>query len=166
MTDQAAQQGLDDDTATEEDQAAERPRSKRRTAIIGGVAVLVAVAVLYGVTAWLGLLGGAERSEHRPPVFVELPEMTVNLNTLGTNPQYLRIRASLEVGDDRTRSAVRQALPRVLDAFQLYLRELRPTDLEGSAGMMRLKEELLRRVNIAVHPSEIDGVVFEEIIVQ
>ncbi len=57
-------------------------------------------------------------------------------------------------------------MPRVLDAFQVYLRELRATDLEGSAGIFRLKEELVRRVNLAVHPAAIDSVAFNEIIVQ
>ena len=38
-------------------------------------------------------------------------------------------------------------MPRVMDAFQTYLRELRPSDLDGSAGLYRLKEELTRRVN-------------------
>ena len=50
--------------------------------------------------------------------------------------------------------------------FQLYLRELRSSDLDGSAGIFRLKEELLRRVNIEVHPNKIRRVLFKEIIVQ
>jgi flagellar FliL protein len=50
--------------------------------------------------------------------------------------------------------------------FQVYLRELRPADLEGSAGTFRLKEELLRRVNMAVHPAKVDAVLFKELLVQ
>ncbi len=57
-------------------------------------------------------------------------------------------------------------MPRVLDAFQVYLRELRPSDLEGSAGLYRLKEELLRRVNLAVYPASVDNILFKEILVQ
>ena len=57
-------------------------------------------------------------------------------------------------------------LSTVLDAFQTYLREMRPTDLEGSAGLYRLREELTRRVNIAIAPSRINAVLFKEIIVQ
>ena len=57
-------------------------------------------------------------------------------------------------------------MPRVLDMFQLYLRELRSTDLDGSAGIFRLKEELLRRVNIEVHPHKVKRVLFKEIIIQ
>ena len=46
------------------------------------------------------------------------------------------------------------------------LRELRPSDLDGSAGLYRLKEELTRRVNVAIAPSRINAVLFKEIIVQ
>ena len=47
-----------------------------------------------------------------------------------------------------------------------YLRELRPTDLDGSAGLYRLKEELTRRVNAAVAPNHVTAVLFKEIVVQ
>jgi flagellar protein FliL len=57
-------------------------------------------------------------------------------------------------------------MPRVMDAFQTYLRELRPSDLDGSAGLYRLKEELTRRVNASIAPSRINAVLFKEIVVQ
>ena len=57
-------------------------------------------------------------------------------------------------------------LPRVEDAFQVFVRELRASDLEGSAGVYRLREELLRRVNVALHPVRVDAVLFKEIVVQ
>lgn len=46
------------------------------------------------------------------------------------------------------------------------MRELRPSDLDGSAGMYRLKEELLRRVNMTVYPAKVDAVLFKELLVQ
>jgi flagellar FliL protein len=57
-------------------------------------------------------------------------------------------------------------MAKVVDAFQVYLRELRKSDLEGSAGVYRLKEELRRRVNIAIFPAQIDSILFKEILVQ
>lgn len=63
-------------------------------------------------------------------------------------------------------SEVQPLLPRVEDAFQVFMRELRATDLEGSAGMYRLREELLRRVNVAVYPAKVDAVLFKEVVVQ
>ena len=62
--------------------------------------------------------------------------------------------------------AVKPVMPRVVDAFQVHLRELRVTDLEGSAGLYRLRDELTKRVNLAVAPNKINAVLFKEIIVQ
>jgi len=57
-------------------------------------------------------------------------------------------------------------LPRIIDNFQVYLRELRVGDLKGSAGIYRLREELLTRVNSAIAPSKVKGVLFKEMLVQ
>jgi flagellar FliL protein len=57
-------------------------------------------------------------------------------------------------------------MPRVSDVFQTYLRELRAGDLSGSAGLFRLKEELTRRVNVAVAPQQVSAVLFKEIMIQ
>ena len=72
----------------------------------------------------------------------------------------------LELPDQTIIAQIQPILPRVLDAFQTYLRELRPTDLEGSAGLYRLKDELTRRVNMAIAPNRINAVLFKEIVVQ
>jgi flagellar FliL protein len=61
---------------------------------------------------------------------------------------------------------VNENLPRIVDNFQVYLRELRVDDLQGSAGMYRLREELLRRVNLAVRPARVKDVLFKEMLVQ
>ena len=57
-------------------------------------------------------------------------------------------------------------IPRMVDIFQTYLREVRPSDLNGSAGMFRLKEELTRRVNSTIAPHQVSAVLFKEILVQ
>ena len=68
--------------------------------------------------------------------------------------------------DPKTADQVKPLLPRVEDAFQVFMRELRPSDLDGSAGMYRLKEELLRRVNVTVYPAKVDAVLFKELLLQ
>ncbi len=96
----------------------------------------------------------------------ELPTMTVNLSTSGETAAFLKLTVALELKSADMVGAVEPRLARVIDAFQVYLRELRRSDLEGSAGVYRLKEELRRRVNIAIYPAEVDSVLFKEIIVQ
>jgi flagellar FliL protein len=103
----------------------------------------------------------------KPPVFVDMPEVLVNLsNTAGDRTQYLKVKVVLEVPDEAASAQIQPVMPRLMDTFQTYLRELRPTDLDGSAGLYRLKEELTRRVNAAIAPSRINAVLFKEIVIQ
>ena len=109
----------------------------------------------------------AEAPAPKPPVFVDVPDMLVNLVGLpGERVQYLKVRVVLEVKEEKQVEAIKPTLPRVTDIFQTYLRELRPSDLNGSAGLFRLKEELTRRVNVAVAPTQVNAVLFKEIVVQ
>jgi flagellar FliL protein len=103
----------------------------------------------------------------KPATFVDLPDVLVNLsNAGGDRTQYLKVKIVLELPDQSLVPQIQPLMPRVMDAFQTYLRELRPTDLDGSAGLYRLKEELTRRVNAAVAPNHITAVLFKEIVVQ
>lgn len=98
--------------------------------------------------------------------FIEIPTMIVNLNSPDGEPRYLRLTVQLELEDPGDAEAVQAVIPRVVDQFQTYLRELRVRDLRGSAGMYRLQMELLWRVNQAAHPSKIKDVLFQEILIQ
>ena len=109
----------------------------------------------------------AEKAETKPAIFVDLPDVLVNLSNAGADrTQYLKVKIVLEVPDPHVVEQIKPLMPRVMDAFQTYLRELRPTDLDGSAGLYRLKEELTRRVNATVSPNRITAVLFKEIVVQ
>jgi flagellar FliL protein len=94
--------------------------------------------------------------------------MTVNLapDSAQDRARLLKFKVSLEVKDPKIIPDIQPLMPRVEDSFQVYVRELRASDLEGSAGLYRLREELLRRVNYAVYPAKVDAVLFKEIVVQ
>ncbi|HVG51545.1 MAG TPA: flagellar basal body-associated protein FliL [Xanthobacteraceae bacterium] len=103
----------------------------------------------------------------KPTVYVDLPEVLVNLsNTGGDRTQYLKVKMTLEVADQAIQQQIQPMMPRVMDTFQTYLRELRPSDLDGSAGLYRLKEELTRRVNATITPNRVNALLFKEIVVQ
>jgi len=108
---------------------------------------------------------GAE-SDAGGAVFYDLPEMLVNINTAGRKRNFLKLRVSLELANEADINMVENVLPRIVDNFQVYLRELRLEDLQGAAGMYRLREELLMRVNAAVRPAQVKDVLFKEMIVQ
>lgn len=110
--------------------------------------------------------GAAAAAGVKAPVFVDLPEMTVNLSALDGRATFLKVKVALEVADQEVVAKINPVLPRVLDAFQVYLRELRASDLDGSAGLFRVKEDLQKRINIAIYPGRVDAVLFREIIIQ
>lgn len=98
--------------------------------------------------------------------FLEIPNMLVNLSGPDEQPRYLRLKVQLELKDQADLAAVQGVMPRVVDQFQTYLRELRIKDLRGSAGIYRLQMELLSRVNAAAYPVEVKDVLFQEILIQ
>ena len=138
--------------------------------IIGGAALLLLGGGGAGAYFFFGTSEHEAKPKQpaaKPAVFVDMPEVLVNLsNAGGDRTQYLKIKIVLEVPDQSLVAQIQPMMPRVMDAFQTYLRELRPTDLDGSAGLYRLKEELTRRVNAAIAPNHINAVLFKEIVVQ
>jgi len=177
----------DDDEPTEEDAAddaedgdeegegsgGKKKLSGKKLILLAGIPLLL--LLLAGGAFMGGFIGGSgeEEEEHAeeegpPPEvhFFDLPEMLVNLNTGGNRTTFLKIKVSLEIEHIESIPELENLLPRVLDNFQVYLRELRLEDLNGSAGLYRLKQELLMRVNRAIDPIHVTDVLFREMLVQ
>lgn len=108
----------------------------------------------------------AEEKKKGPGVFFEMPSIIVNLSSKDGTSRYLKLRVQLELAEDKDLVIIENIAPRVMDHFQTYLRELREEDLRGSAGIYRLRLELLSRVNAAVHPIEVKDILFQDILVQ
>lgn len=122
-----------------------------------------------------GLIGGiaAEAVAEEPAVdlaapgtFFEMPDFIVNLNTTDRRQSFLKLSLSLELNSPDDVASIEAVMPRIVDAYQLYLRELRLEDLRGSAGAYRLRQELLRRVNGATAPGFVRNVLLREMLVQ
>jgi len=181
---------LDDgDDDEDDDGGGKRKRGGKRKLIlcVGIPLVVVILAVAGAFVMGIGPFGGGDEEEvagveahgeeggdHGEGAaaghvgFYELPQMTVNLNTTDGTTAFLRMTVSLEIANDtpENRAQLDSMLPRVLDNFQVYMRELRLDDLSGSAGLFRLKQEMLSRVNRAVEPVEVSDVLFSELLVQ
>ena len=157
-------------TAAEGAEAA--PPKNKLKLIIMAVGLL---AVLGGGAAtWFFFFRHGDDEHHaeaapppKPPAFVEVPDMMVNLaGAPGERVQYLKLKIVLELKEEKQIEAIKPAMPRVTDIFQTYMRELRSSDLNGSAGIFRLKEELTKRVNAAVAPVQVSAVLFKEVVIQ
>jgi flagellar FliL protein len=147
------------------------PRNKLRLIIM----VVGVLAVLGGGAAtWFFFFRHGDDEHHaeaapppKPPAFVDVPDMMVNLaGAPGERVQYLRLKIVLELKEEKQIEAIKPTMPRITDIFQTYVRELRPSDLNGSAGIFRLKEELTKRVSAAVAPIQVSAVLFKEVVVQ
>jgi flagellar FliL protein len=148
--------------------------SKKMLMII--VPALVLVLGGGGAGAYFFFAGGdhskqgaqAEEAPITPPkvAFSDMQDILVNIQSSDGTPAYLKLSVSLELDDEEHKAAIQPLMPRITDQFQAYLRELRLDDLKGSAGVLRLKEELLRRVNVAAAPYHVRDVLLKEMIVQ
>lgn len=155
------------------EEAAPPPKRKLPLKLIAiAAAGLIAVGG-GGTAAYLFFFAGkSQKAEDakappKPVVFLEVPDVLVNLSNPGSErAQFLKIKIVLEVPEQALATQIQPLMPRVMDAFQTYLRELRPADLEGSSGLYRLKEELTRRVNAAIDPARVNAVLFKELLVQ
>lgn len=166
-------------------------KGKKKIVIIAGAVVLILVIV--GALFATGVIGGkkAEVDEHgnpieheeeltpeekaakeaaaleaSKPVFYELPEFLVNLNSGSSRVSFLKMTVTLELRDKAAVLTLDNNKPRVQDVFNTYLRELRPTDIQGSAGIYRLRTDLIARLNSTIEEGVVKDVLFGEIIVQ
>ena len=96
-----------------------------------------------------------------------MPDLLVNLNAgAGRRTSFLKLTLSVELKSIDDAGVFEANLPRIVDNFQIYLRELRPEDLRGSSGFLKLREELLTRVQLSAAPARVNDLLFKEMLVQ
>jgi flagellar protein FliL len=98
-------------------------------------------------------------------VFYTPPDIVVNMQTPDGKPTFLKLKLTFELPDHNTADTLDAEMPRLQDVFQTFLRELRPEDLSGSEGTLRLRTELQRRVDLVIAPSKVGGVLIEEMLI-
>jgi flagellar FliL protein len=157
------------DEEGEETGAEPKGKGPKKLVLLAAAGVALCAMAGGGYYFFLGRHGPeAEAHAAKTVAFVDIREMTINL---GAEPnqearRVLKLKAALEVHDPKTAAQIQPSLPRVEDALQAFLRELRPSELDGSAGTYYLREELLRRVNLAVHPAKVDAILFRDMLIQ
>lgn len=149
----------------------------KKTIIMAAIGAVVVLAGAAGGAFFFMHKGGGDEaskaaeqasasSEKGKPVYFSLGDLLVNLSGEGKHPNFLKVKISLELADEKDLPLMDAIKPRIIDNFQVYLRELRIEDLRGSAGMYRLREELLMRVTEAAQPIRVHDVLFQEMLVQ
>jgi flagellar protein FliL len=175
----------DDEDGEEEEGGKKKAGLKKKLLFIGLPVLLV---LLLGTAVALMFLGGDKKAdaEHADaettqdgehgapkgethdaaaPVYYELPPIYANIIDDEGETSVLKLIVLLEVKDEETVQQIEPVLPRIIDRYQGFLRELRMEDVKGSAGYFRLKLELLRRVNLAVAPIQVDDLTIDTLLV-
>ena len=148
------------------------PKKSGKGLLIGIIlAVLLGGGAFYAV--WSGLILGedaAHGGEMEPVVqgalpdvlFVPIQPLVINLGGSGEN-RHLRFQAQLEVNktalDDVTRM-----LPRVVDVLNGYLRAVDISELENPAALVRLRAQMLRRIQVVTGEGRVRDLLIMEFV--
>lgn len=175
MAEDEIEQGDTDDEAA--------PQSGKKMGLIIAAVVLLIIAGAGGAYffgALDSLLGKSEESAEPADTskaeqaaaeakitYYQLPEFLVNLSSSSNQTSFIKMKVTLELPSEQDMLIAQERLPRLQDHFNTYLRDLRPSDLAGTAGMYRLKEELLARANQTLAPeAKVNHILFTEILIQ
>lgn len=154
------------DAAADAANTAKRPG--RRGVLIGAVlAPLAAAGGYFAVTSGLLPLHGAAdtkaESGSGPKVaFVPVDPMIISIGR-GGGTRHLRFHAQLEVAPGHA-DEVQALMPRVVDVLNGFLRAVDMRDLEDAAALVRLRAQMLRRVQIVTGEGRVQDLLIMEFV--
>lgn len=140
--------------------------------------ILTAVLVIIGATIFISIhyvqtkTEEKEREREKLPenfskiIYYDLNEIIVNLDTGGKGTSFLKVNITLVVDSQENLAVVKKLTPKIRDTFFMFLRQLRPQDLQSPVSLYQLREALLRRVNKIVYPAEVNDLLFKNILTQ
>jgi flagellar protein FliL len=132
--------------------AAPAPKRSKLPLMIGLVLALLGGGGGFFV-AWSGLIPGLGETQATNPVsalpdvaYVPLDTLVINLGS-GARSRHLRFGAQIEV-EKRFGADVTQLRPRLLDLINGYLRAVDPAEFDDPAALVRMRAQLLRRIQM------------------
>jgi flagellar FliL protein len=105
----------------------------------------------------------ADHQEGMPDVaFIPIDPLVISLRA-PSQSRHLRFRAQLEV-PAQFQAETEKLLPRVVDVLNSYLRALDTADFEEPAALMRLRAQMLRRVQVVVGQGRVNDLLVMEFV--
>lgn len=162
---------------TGDTETAPEAKPSKRPLMIGIVLALLGAAAGF-YTMWSGLipLGGGHGSIAQGPaagasasdapmgdlVFVPVVPVVVSVGQ-GAARSHLRFAAELEVKAAH-KSDVENLMPRIVDVTNTYLRALKLADIEDAQALIRLRAQLLRRMQVVTGEGRINDLLIMEFV--
>jgi flagellar FliL protein len=170
------------DETTEKKEGAPPPAKNKKSSII----LLILIPIILGVVG-VGLLMFSplknlviheengkkekkekkkEEDEKKPSVFVNIPEVIVNLKIARSRGYLLKANFIVQVDSEAEKNKIEALKPMILDQIQVYLRSLQVEELQGSEGLERVRQELLSRINTILLPDKAINILFKTFLIQ
>lgn len=99
-------------------------------------------------------------------LFVPIPDLLINLKSNKQRPVFLKVSLVLEIHDPKIKEVIENLRPKMVDQFQVFLRDLDTADVTGASNLQRLRQELLVRVNAVAAPYKVQDVLIKDFLVQ
>lgn len=155
----------------EAEPTAEEPKKKKsKLPLLIGLVLALALGGGGFYATWSGMILGAKTEEHAeeqpgplPDIaFVPVDPIVVSLGAAGRN-SHLRFTAQLEVNKPMA-SEVTLLMPRILDVVNGYLRAVEVSELEDPAALVRLRAQMLRRIQIVTGEGRVRDLLITEFV--
>jgi flagellar FliL protein len=149
--------------------AAPKKKSKKPLLIGFTLAFLLGGAGFYATWSGLILAGGAGYAEGAaepnplPDIsFVPVESVIVSIGP-GEDSRHLRFTSQLEVAGSHA-AEVTTLLPRIIDVMNGYLRAIDPAEFDDSAALVRMRAQLLRRIQIVTGDGRVRDLLITEFV--
>jgi flagellar FliL protein len=156
----------------EEPQEAEPKKKSKKPLIIGLVLALILGGGGFYAT-WSGLIlgsGEATSAEGEAAALSPLPDISfVPVEPLlvsigpGEDGRHLRFSSQLEVAGGHSEE-VTTLLPRIVDVMNGYLRAIDPQEFDDPAALVRMRAQLLRRIQIVTGEGRVRDLLVTEFV--
>lgn len=145
------------------------PRRQGLRSIFVGIVLALVLGGAGFYATWSGLVlpGPAQQAESGPDAlpdiaFVPLDPVVVSLNTAGDG-RHLRFVAQLEVASPHAGEVV-HLTPRILDVLNGYLRAVDPGALQQAGALLKIRAQLLRRIQIVTGEGRVRDLLVTEFV--
>ena len=150
--------------------AAARTKKRSKLPLVAGVVSALALGGAGFYATWSGLLFGTPGDAHAevapddlPDIaFVPMEPVVISIGPLSRN-QHLRFSGQLEVAKGRTEEVTR-LMPRILDVLNGYLRAVEVAQFDDPAALVRIRAQVLRRVQIVTGEGRVRDLLITEFV--